>query len=250
MPARLFVDAVLADAAELSLPPEPARHVQVLRLQPGDPLILFNGQGGEWTATVTHMGRQTVDVRVGTHQTCERELVRAVTLAVGMPANERMDALIEKATELGAWAIQPLQCARSVLKLAGDRADKRRSHWQGVAVAAAEQSGRTVVPRIEPILSLSQWLAQWSAPGPSVQRHVLSFAPDAQPARVLLQDPASTTDQLPPLCLLSGPEGGLEEREEALARQCGFMPLSLGPRILRADTAPLAALALLAALSP
>jgi 16S rRNA (uracil1498-N3)-methyltransferase len=255
MPARLHVDAALAPAAELSLPPEAARHVQVLRLQPGDPLILFNGLGGEWNATVTAMGRQTVDVRVESHLASQRELPRQVTLAVGMPANERMDALIEKATELGAHAIQPLQCARSVLKLSGERADKRRAHWQGVAVAAAEQSGRTAVTQIEPILSLSQWLSRWPAAaavtgGVPARCHVLSFGADAVAARSLLspaegsaQGPADTT----PVVLLSGPEGGLDAQEEALARSLGFVPLSLGPRVLRADTAPLAALALLGA---
>jgi len=248
MPVRIFVDAALTEGAALSLPPDAARHVQVLRLQPGDALTLFNGQGGEWAAQVTLMGRQTVDVQVAGHQTCQRELHRQVTLAVGMPANERMDALVEKATELGAWAIQPLQCARSVLKLSGERADKRRAHWQGVAVAAAEQSGRTVVPRIEPICTLAQWLAALPAlppgaegdPGPMAHhRHVLSFSADALAAQSLM----GTTSA--PLLLLSGPEGGLDDSEEARARLCGFVPLSLGPRVLRADTAPLAALAVL-----
>jgi len=162
-----------------------------------------------------------------------RELAMRVTLALGMPANERMDALVEKDTELGVAAIQPLQCARSVLKLAGERADKRRAHWQAVAVAAAEQSGRTQVPQIGPVRGLAEWLAEAPADG---ARHVLSLASDALPL-------SPEAPRGGALCLLSGPEGGLDAQEEALARRQGFTPLSLGPRVLRADTAPLAALA-------
>lgn len=238
MPARLFVDLPLTAGAELTLPPEPSRHIQVLRMQPGDALTVFNGSGGEWSAEVTRMGRHDVDLRVLQHQTTARELACQVSLAVGMPANERMDALIEKATELGAVAVQPLQCARSVLKLTGDRADKRRAHWQGVAVAAAEQSGRTVVPLVAAVDQLERWLKGLPAATSEHRRFVLSFAVDAVGADQLL---ASRT----PVCLLSGPEGGLDEREEALARSHGFVPLSLGPRVLRADTAPLCALSLL-----
>lgn len=237
MPVRVHLEAPLHEGAELTLPPEPSRHIQVLRLQPGDGLTVFNGHGGEWDATVTRMGRQDVDLRIGAHQPGDRELACPVTIALGMPANERMDALVEKATELGAAAIQPLMCARSVLKLSGDRAEKRRAHWQAVAVAAAEQSGRTRVPAVAPILALDRWLADV---GPATgTRHVLSFADDAAGPATLLQARG-------PVLLLSGPEGGLDPREEALARQAGFAPLSLGPRVLRADTAPLAALSLLA----
>lgn len=240
MPARLYLDAPLHSGAELDLPADTARHVQVLRLQPGDTVWLFNGQGGEWQAEVTQMGRKDVSVRVASHLPTTRELPGRVRLAVGMPANERMDALVEKATELGATTIQPLQSARSVLRLAGERADKRRAHWQAVAVAASEQSGRTTVPQLEAVASLASWLGQLPAPTPPGGRYLLSFAADALPLRTL---PAGHAD----LTLLSGPEGGLDEQEEALARACGFVPLSLGPRVLRADTAPLAALAWIAA---
>jgi 16S rRNA (uracil1498-N3)-methyltransferase len=242
MPPRLYLDAPLAEGRELDLPPEPARHVQVLRLQPGDPVTLFNGQGGEWAAEVRQMGgRQQVAVRVGAHRAVTREPARLVTLALGVPANERMDTLVEKATELGAAVIQPLQCARSVLRLSGERAERRRAHWQAVAVAAAEQCGRTTVPRLEPVCAFDQWLAQAPAGG---ARCVLSLDPGAMP--LARQAEAAASDWL----LLSGPEGGLEPREEALARTAGFVPVSLGPRVLRADTAPLAALVLLDSLGP
>jgi 16S rRNA (uracil1498-N3)-methyltransferase len=148
----------------------------VLRLQPGDGLTVFNGQGGEWDATVTRMGRQDVDLRIGAHVATARELACPVTIALGMPANERMDALVEKATELGVAAIQPLMCARSVLKLSGDRAEKRRAHWQAVAVAAAEQSGRTRVPAVAPILASS---AGWPTPARRRPAPCAELRPDA-----------------------------------------------------------------------
>ena len=239
MPPRLFVDQPLSRGSDLSLPAGPARHVQVLRLQPGAALTLFNGQGGEWRATVLHMGRSDVQVRVDEHNAVERELQRPVTLALGMPANERMDTLVEKATELGVAAIQPLMCQRSVLRLSGERAQKKVAHWQAVAVAACEQCGRTRVPRIEPVLAFDDWLARLGATD-GVQRVVLSFVGSSASAAA---NPGGV------LCL-SGPEGGLTEAEEAAARAAGFASLSLGPRVLRADTAPLALLAHLALSAP
>ncbi len=228
---RLFVDAALAAGLVLDLPPGPARHAQVRRVQPGDVLTLFNGRGGEWSAQVLAMGRSTVQVQLLAHDAVERELPWAVTLAVGMPANERMDWLIEKATELGAAALQPLHCTRAVLRLDGERADRKREHWQAQAVAAAEQCGRTRLPTVLPVRRLADWLR----------------SPDLPAARWLLSPAAAQ-----PLCrlqaglpvvTLSGPEGGLTDDEEAAARGAGFVAVQLGPRVLRAETAPLAVLA-------
>lgn len=238
---RLYLDTPLT-AGPLVLPPGPARHAQVLRLQPGEALVLFDGRGGEWSAEVATMGRREVAVNVLAHDAVERELPFAVTLAVGVPANERFDALIEKATELGAAAVQPLQCERSVVRLSGERAERRAGHWQAVAVAAAEQSGRTRVPVVAPMRRLDDWLAQVPPPGPP-----------GDGARLWLLDPsggvtvaaavASMTRSRVALTFLSGPEGGFSDAETALARRCGAAALHLGPRVLRADTAPLAALA-------
>jgi 16S rRNA (uracil1498-N3)-methyltransferase len=233
---RLFVDGPLAADRTLDLPPGPARHVQVRRLQPGDELRLFDGRGGEWQAQVLAMGRQQVQVRVGAHEAVDRELPQAVTLALGMPANERMDWLVEKATELGAAAIQPLVCERSVLRLAGERAERKREHWQAQAVAAAEQSGRTRVPHVGVPMRLAEWLAALgAAQGP---RWLLSPAG----ARSLPVANAASASTL----VLSGPEGGLSPAEESAALAAGFEAVQLGPRVLRAETAPLAALAVLA----
>jgi 16S rRNA (uracil1498-N3)-methyltransferase len=235
MTPRLHVELPLREGVELSLPPGAARHVQVLRLQPQSALTLFNGDGGEWAATVLAMGRSDVTVRVGAWLDVDREMARHVTLALGMPANERMDTLIEKATELGVAALQPLHCERSVLRLSGERAEKKLAHWRGVAQAACEQSGRTRLPRIEPVRSLPEWLASLGADD-RTPRLLLSLR-DAAPLGV------DTTAAL--LCL-SGPEGGLSVAEEDAARARGFVSVSLGARVLRADTAPLALLAHLA----
>ena len=239
---RLYVPTALSAGLALSLPTGAARHVQVLRLQPGAPLTLFNDAGGEWAATVTRMGRSEVDVLVGAHDATERELPVRVTLAVGMPANERMDWLVEKATELGVDAVQPLVCERSVLRLSGERAEKKRGHWQGVAAAASEQSGRTRVPRIEAVLSLGEWLRALPEPAGASPRHVLSLGDG-----VALRDALVTVSEgnAAPL-FLSGPEGGLSPAEEAAALARGFRRLSLGARVLRADTAPLTVMAAVA----
>jgi len=234
MPVRLYLEQPLQTDSLISLPPGPARHVQVLRLQPGADITLFNGRGGEWPAVVKQMGRSEVQVLVGPHDPVDRELPHRITLAVGMPANERMDALVEKATELGVAALQPLLTERSVLRLSGERAEKRLAHWQGVAVAACEQSGRTRVPELAPVRTLAEWLRGLSASALE-QRCLLS--PRAT---------AALTPSAGPMIFLSGPEGGLSDAEEALAVSAGFAAVSLGPRVLRADTAPLAVLAHLA----
>jgi 16S rRNA (uracil1498-N3)-methyltransferase len=230
---RFFVDLPLAAPGEITLPPGAARHVQVLRLQPGEPLTLFDGSGAEWRAEVTAMGRSEVRVRLLDAGRPARELACTVTLAVCMPANDRMDFLVEKATELGAAAIQPLMSERSVLRLTGERADKKRAHWQGVAIAAAEQSGRTVPTRIAPVQTLAGWLATLPVAGSDEWRGLLSPRAAVPLARFTQQQ----------ALLLSGPEGGLSDAEEDAARARGFHATQLGPRILRADTAPLAVLA-------
>ena len=139
MTIRLFVALSLQAGAELPLPSGAARHAQVRRVQPGEDLVLFDGGGSDWPATVLAVGRSEVRVRVGLPVAVASELQRDVTLALGMPANERMDVLVEKATELGVARVQPLLTHRSVLRLGGDRADRKREHWQAVAQAACEQ---------------------------------------------------------------------------------------------------------------
>ena len=240
----------LAPGVQVDLPEGAARHVQVLRLQPGDALRLFDGAGRECLATVTEMGRKAVSVVLGEAVEEPRELPVRVTLAMGMPANDRMDALVEKAAELGVYAIQPLVCARSVLRLDGERAAKKVAHWQAVAVAACEQSGRAVVPKVHPVASLQGWLQSTEAQTETstVMRGVLSLR-EAVSVRQWLTDAAPQGLEGAPQdwCFLSGPEGGLSAEEEALALSRGWSAVSLGKRVLRADTAPLAMLSVLGA---
>lgn len=230
---RLYCAEPLASGARLALPAGAARHVQVLRLQPGAPLVLFDGRGGEYDAVVEHMGRSDVRVAVQGHRAVECEAGVAVHLAVGMPANERMDWLVEKATELGVASIQPLVAERSVLRLAGERAQKKQAHWQAVAVAACEQCGRNRVPPVHAPEPLQAWLARQATAG-----LVLSL----RGGSVALAEAAGHAADV---TLLSGPEGGLSPAEEDAALARGWRAVHLGPRVLRAETAPLAALAVL-----
>ena len=233
---RFYCPVALPIGAEHELPAAAARHVQVLRLQPGREITLFNGEGGEHSATVLRMGRSDVIVRVDAHLAIEREPARTVHLAVGMPANDRMDWLVEKATELGVASIQPLHTAHSVLRLSGERATKKQAHWQQVAVAACEQCGGNRVPWVHPVRDLTAWLG--STASMADVRCVLSLA-EGSLALSAVTDRAATRASI---AFLSGPEGGLSASEDRAARTAGWQPVTLGARILRAETAALAAL--------
>jgi len=245
--ARFYCPLPLVPGQVVDLPPTAARHVQVLRMQPGHTLTLFNGEGGEFTAEVQHMGRSDVRVVVREHRAMERERVSDVHLAVGMPANERMDWLVEKATELGVHRITPLMTERSVIRLTGERAEKKQAHWQAVAASASEQCGRNRVPLIDTPERLDAWLARQTSQADVVHgvlslhasTRALTAVRDLQPLRDAAVAAAKTW------VLLNGPEGGLTDAEDAAARAKGFIALSLGERVLRAETAALGALALL-----
>jgi len=263
---RFFCPAPLHAGDVLDLPAGAARHVQVLRLQPGSTITLFNhgpgwegtSPGGEFEATVTVMGRSQVQVQVGAHHAVEREARVPVHLAVGMPANERMDWLVEKAAELGVASIQPLMTERSVLRLAAERATKKVDHWQSVAIAACEQCGGNRVPLVHAVKTLPQWLASldMSAAITNASAAVAvagdPAASSTPPQRLLLSLREGTVPLrgLPVgaggVWFLSGPEGGLAAAEESAGIAAGFAPVSLGSRVLRSETAALAALALLA----
>jgi 16S rRNA (uracil1498-N3)-methyltransferase len=278
---RFYTPQALSTGAELALDAAAARHVQVLRMQPGMALTLFNGQGGEYSAQVTQMGRSEVRVQVGAHAALECEAPRAVHIAIGMPANERMEWLVEKATELGAASIQPLMTERTVLRLSGERAEKKQAHWQAIAVAACEQSGRNRVPVVHAIKTYNAWLAERRVTadntadnaaakattqatsqvagasdvlGPSAGlplqqsmplRCVFSVHSASVSAHAFASSSTSAATQpSPAIECLCGPEGGLSPAEEAAAIAQGYAPVGLGPRVLRSETAPLAALAI------
>ena len=206
-------------------------------------LTLFNGQGdveGEFNVTIQSMGRSDVQVTVGNFVATQREASRATHLAVGMPANERMDWLVEKATELGVASIQPLMTERSVLRLSGERAEKKRLHWQGIAVAACEQCGRNRVPLIHAPVHLNDWLKTGNEIDNA--RLILSLQANTQP---LAKATERATNANKHITFLSGPEGGLSALEESAALANGFTPVTLGQRVLRSETAPLACLSYL-----
>lgn len=246
---RFHCPTALISGDALNLPSGTARHVQVLRLQPNDEITLFNGQGGEFKAVVTQMGRSDVSVRVGEQNHIERELNIGVHLWSGITANERMDWLLEKATELGAITLLPITAERSVLKLKGERADKKLAHWQAIAVASSEQCGRNRVLQVGTPVNLSQAIAQASVLTAQASRWVLSLAPGTRSLQEMMQTLKTSKDEGPSkmseIILLSGPEGGLSPAEEAQAIAAGFVPVSLGHRVLRAETAPVAVLSAL-----
>ena len=234
---RLYCDLPLSPGAEIALPETAARHaVTVLRLQVGDTLSLFNGEGGEYRATLVAVSKREARVRVIEFLATERESPVDITLALGISAGERMDYSLQKATELGVSAIAPLATERSVVKLAGERAGKRLQHWQHVVIAACEQCRRNHVPAVAPVQKLFDYLAAIDR-----NQRLLMLSPDADTPLKRVAPAAAAV-------LLIGPEGGLAPAEYQAARASGFEPVRLGPRILRTETAPVAALAVLQAL--
>ena len=230
---RFFCSHPLQVGLSLDLPADTSRHVQVLRLQPGATITLFDGRGGEYTAGILQMGRHTVSARIDSHMALDRESAVYSHVVIGMPANERMDWLVEKATELGVARITPLMTARGVLRLSAERAQKRQLHWQGIAQAACAQSGRNTPPHIDVPQNWSEWLN--TLPHDEGQaRWMLSLSAKSSPLVALTQNRR--------VLLLSGPEGGLSCDEEAQALERDFVAVSLGTRVLRAETAPLAVL--------
>ena len=230
---RFFCSHPLQVGLSLDLPADTSRHIQVLRLQPGAAIALFDGRGGEYTACILQMGRHTVAARIDSHQLIERESAVYSHVVIGMPANERMDWLVEKATELGVARITPLMTAHGVLRLNAERALKRQLHWQGIAQSACAQSGRNTLPQIDVAQSWSEWFN--TVPRDETQaRWLLSLSATSSPLVALTQTRR--------VLLLSGPEGGLSRDEEAQALEKGFVAVSLGSRVLRAETAPLAVL--------
>lgn len=243
MPPRFFVDTVLSPDTDLPLPEPVVRHVQVLRLAPGEPIVLFDGRGGSHAATLAEVGKRHALARVGAHDGAECELPYRVTLAQGIAGGDKMDWLIEKAVELGVAAIQPLQTTRAVVRLSGERAQRRQAHWQALVTAACEQCGRNRVPAVAPVAGLQEWLATRDASAGADQRLLLS--PRATHGLVTLAQ-AHRDDWIERgVVLLIGPEGGLSPQEEELAAANGFTPVSMGPRILRTESAALACVAAL-----
>lgn len=236
---RFYCPDLAVGRRRVALPDAASHHAaRVLRLKVGDPVTLFDGRGGEWDAAIARVDPRGVEVEAGAERAAAAEPTLHVTLAQGLCAQDKMDWVVQKAVELGASAIQPLAAERSVIRLAPERAERRQRHWQAVVVSACEQSGRTLIPDVAPVRSLAQWL------------DVLDAAPERGGLRLMLSPHAGVpmaqlADSVAGVSLLVGPEGGLSEREVAMAQAAGFRAVRLGPRILRTETAALAALAAL-----
>ncbi|MBH5330088.1 16S rRNA (uracil(1498)-N(3))-methyltransferase [Eikenella sp. S3360] len=234
---RFYVAQTFAEGGVLRLPENVCRHIQVLRLQAGAPLVLFDGRGGAAQAVLLEIGRRQALARVDKLLTESRESPLAVTLLQAVSASEKMDFAVQKSTELGVGRIVPVVAARSNVRLQGERAEKKVRRWQDIAISACEQCGRNQVPQVAPIADLAQALA--ALPAEAGARLLLS-PHDGVPLRSL--------PKVQNAVLLIGPEGGLTAKEEALARSHGFQPVRLGARVLRTETAALAALAAMQAL--
>ena len=234
---RFYCREALSPGAHIDLPEPVARHaVRVLRLPPGAAVVLFDGRGGEYGARIERIERDRVVAALGAWRDVERESGLKVTLVQAVQAGEKMDYTVQKAVELGVSHIVPVDSRRSVIRLSGERAARRVAHWQGVAASACEQCGRNQVPQLAPLERLESWLAR---PADGVLRLIL--APDAEQALVDLPPVASVQ-------MLIGAEGGLDPQEIVAAQQVGFKAVRMGPRILRTETAGLAALAAMQAL--
>ena len=238
---RLYFSGELQPGRKCLLPRSQARHaVRVLRLKAGEEVVLFNGDGAEYRAVIEKATGDGLVVQVCESQEADREAPLPVTLAQGVSSGERMDFTLQKAVELGVVAIQPLATSRSIVRLDAERAAKRLAHWQGVVVAACEQCGRNRVPKVEPLRAIDAWTRALAREPAGAVRLLLS--PRAPTRLGNLERPSAG------VLLLAGPEGGLAPEEEGDAFAAGFSAVRLGPRVLRTETAALAALAALQAL--
>ena len=231
---RIFTRQALKPESTVELEPGPSQHLsRVLRIQEGSELVLFDGRGGEYPSSISAVGKKQVTVSTGAHRQAERESPLWVHLGIAVSRGERMDWVMQKATELGVARITPLFSERTEVKLKGERAEKKVAHWQQIAISACEQCGRNQIPEVTPLQTLQSWLAEVQADLKLVLHHRADMKGDTATPRSL--------------ALLVGPEGGLSDPEIAAAEHQGFQSLKLGDRVLRTETAPLAALAILQA---
>ncbi|MBA2659625.1 MAG: 16S rRNA (uracil(1498)-N(3))-methyltransferase [Nitrosospira sp.] len=244
-PPRFYCPGKFTAGQAIELPANVAHHAsRVLRLKQGDSIILFNGNGGEFQAAIGNISKNGVAIVIEKYLDIERESPLVITLAQAVCASEKMDWLVQKAVELGVSSIQPLDTKRSVVRLSGERAERRMKHWQQVVISACEQCGRNRIPQVLPLISLADWLGtqvkEWKnlRDGTLSNLHFL-LSPTAKKGLRDFPEASATTA----LTLLVGPEGGLTSEEEAAALVSGFISLRLGKRIFRTESAALAAVA-------
>ncbi len=230
---RIHTQQALICGQSLELEENPSRHIaKVLRMEAGRELVIFNGEGGEYNATITEVGKKKVIVSLNDFETDNRQSPLDIELAIGLSRGERFEWVLQKATELGVSRITPLFTERTEVKLSGPRLEKKISHWQHILVSACEQCQLNVVPQLNTPIGYQQWLPQSQGDLKLVLHH---------------RSEKSLAEQVKPqaACLLIGPEGGLSADEIQQAEQHNFQPLTLGPRVFRTETAPIAAMSLL-----
>jgi 16S rRNA (uracil1498-N3)-methyltransferase len=234
---RFHCSSPIAEAVQLELPPGAGHHAaRVLRLKPGDQIVLFDGLGGEYEASIHQINKNGVLVDVGKFHSTDRESELKICLAQGLASGDKMDTIIQKAVELGVARIQPLATRKSIVKLTDERAARRAQHWRQVVISACEQCGRNEVPEVLAVEEIGDWLGRDNAGSRLV------LAPEASRRIAEFPDPNKE------ITLLVGPEGGLTDDEVKSALDLGYSPVRLGPRVLRTETAGLAALAAIQAL--
>jgi len=234
---RFYCPLPLSAGLVIDLPETVAHHLHVVRQQAGAQLTLFNGEGGQYIATLLDVGKRRASARVDAFEAVEVELGYAITLAQALPEASKMDWIIEKAVELGVAAITPLAAQRCVTRLSGERAEKRQAHWQGIIVAASEQSGRNRLANLSALEDFGKWLAQ-----PAAAPRIL-LSPRGTETLAAWAGARAAQD----VTLMVGPEGGFSPGEEDAALAAGAIALTMGPRVLRTETAALAAAATLQA---
>ena len=228
---RFYLPTALAPHTTLNLPDNIIRHIHVLRLNAGDSSTLFNGTGNDFAATLQTIGKRHAECHIHAQRQPENESPLAITLVQAISSGERMDFTLQKSVELGVRAIQPIISERCVVRLSGERADKRVQRWQDIVIAACEQSGRSIVPTVQPIVSFSDYLRQMPP-----ELHLMMSLRRATTLRDITPAPQT-------LRLMIGPEGGWTPAEEQAALEAGVQTITLGKRVLRTETASLAALA-------
>ena len=233
--SRLYLEGALSSGSQVELSASAAGHVtRVLRLRAGAPVTLFNGSGSEFAGRIEAVQGSKVTVQVGEERAIRRESPLLLTLAQGVSRGERMDLVVQKATELGATHLVPVLTERSIVKLAGEQAQRKLAHWRAIAIAACEQSGRNRPPQVSPVVGFAQFLA-----GTAAEATRLILTPSSRLRIPDVPRPAHG------VTVLVGPEGGLTEEEQERAVAAGFIGVRMGPRVLRTETAALAALTLL-----
>ena len=228
---RFYLSEVLSAGRAVSLPDNVVRHLHVLRLRPDDEIVLFNGDGKAYPARLDVLEKRRATVEILREEEADNESPLNITLVQAVSSGERMDFTLQKSVELGVNEIIPVESARSVVKLSGERAEKRVSRWQEIVISACEQSGRNTVPAVRPLLPF---------------RRALQNLPDAEAKLLMGLNRSCRLNSLPPprsVVFMVGPEGGWTEEEERLAQEAGFQAVSLGRRVLRTETAALAAIA-------